>query len=345
MPLRQAVSPHLRPPTTVAGTMRAVLYALVPGIIALIGFFGMGVVWQLLLGVTTAVATEAAMLRLRGRPLKQFLNDWSAVVTGVLLAVAIPPIAPWWLIVVGTAFALVFAKHLYGGLGYNPFNPAMVGYVVLLIAFPQIMTHWAAPAGLGGSAPGPLTSLQVILGSGGLDGITAATPLDQVKTELGLARTLAEIRQGELWGVLGGRGWSWVNLLFLAGGLGLIATRVIGWRIPVGVLAGIVIPAAVHWSADPSTHPGAWFHLVSGGTMLGAFFIATDPVSAATTPRGRLIYGTGIGALTWLIRTYGGYPDGIAFAVLLMNMAAPMIDAYTRPRVYGHRRERGGGPS
>ncbi|MFB4203809.1 Electron transport complex subunit RsxD [wastewater metagenome] len=340
MTLRQAVSPHLRPPRTVGGTMRLVLYALVPGVLGQLWFFGAGVLWQIGLATATAVATEAAMLHLRGRPLALFLRDWSAVVTAVLLAVSLPGLAPWWMAVLGTAFGLVFAKHLYGGLGHNPFNPAMVGYVVLLVAFPRLMSQWPAPAGLAGGAPGPIAAAHAIFG-GGVDAVTAATPLDAVRTQLGQALTLPEIRQGPLWGALGGRGWAAINGLYLAGGAVLVATRTADWRIPAGVLAGIGVPAAFLWAIDPSLHPGLWFHWASGATMLGAFFIATDPVSAATTPRGRLIFGAGIGVLTWLIRTWGGYPDAIAFAVLLMNMAVPLIDRYTPPRIYGH--PRGGG--
>jgi len=336
-------SPHLKPPTSVGGVMREVLYALVPGVLALVWLFGFGVIWNIIIAAATAYACEAAMLATRKRPVRMFLADCSALVTAVLLGIALPPLAPWWLTVVGTAFAMVFGKHLYGGLGYNPFNPAMLGYVVLLISFPQHMTQWAAPASLVADPLGPLQSLQVILTGvlppgHSLDALTAATPLDAVKTGLGMAKTLPEIRSGAIWGALGGKGWVWVNVAFLGGGLYLVARRIIGWPIPAGVLTGLAVPAAVYWSADPSTHPGALFQLVSGAAMIGAFFIATDPVSAATTPRGRLYYGLGIGFITWLIRSFAGYPDGIAFAVLLMNMAAPLIDSYTRPRVYGQSR-------
>lgn len=342
-------SPHLKPPASVGGMMRQVLYALIPGTAALIWLFGWGVLWNVVLCTLTAAGAEAAMLRLRQRPVRLFLSDYSVAVTGVLLGLALPPLAPWWLPVVGTAFAVIFGKHLYGGLGYNPFNPAMVGYVVLLISFPREMTQWSAPASVADASLGPWASLVFTftgaLPAGvGIDALTAATPLDAVKTGLSLERTLPEIRSGAIWGPVGGKGWAAVNVAFLAGGLYLVARRIIGWQIPAGVLAGIAVPAAIAWLADPSTQPGVLFHLVSGAAMIGAFFIATDPVSAATTPLGRLYYGAGIGLLTWLIRSFAGYPDGIAFAVLLMNMAAPLIDSYTRPRVYGHRRRSGGAP-
>ncbi len=336
-------SPHLRPPVTVGGTMRQVGYGLIPGALVLVWAFGWGVVWNLILTTATAVGTEALMLRLRRRPVRHFLGDYSAVVTGLLIGLALPPLAPWWLPVVGTAFAMVFAKHIYGGLGYNPFNPAMVAYVVLLISFPRLMTQWSAPAGIADAQLGIWDSLVFTITRElppelTLDAITGATPLDAVRTGLRDARTLPEIRSVPLFTAFGGQGWWLANLAFLAGGIYLLVRRIIGWRIPVSLLAGIALPAAIHWIGDPTTHPGMIFHLFSGATMIGAFFIATDPVSAATTPQGRLVYGAGIGFLTWLIRTFGGYPDAIAFAVLLMNMTGPLLDHYLRPRVYGHSR-------
>jgi electron transport complex protein RnfD len=289
------------------------------------------------------VAAEAAMLRLRQRPLAPFLRDSSALVTALLLAVALPPIAPWWLTVIGTLFAIVVAKHLYGGLGYNPFNPAMVGYVVLLISFPLEMTQWLPPAGAGFERPGPGTTLGLILlgrpaGDTAVDAITQATPLDLIQTDIGLARTIEEIAASPLFGAVGGTGWEWVNLAFLLGGLWLLFRRIITWHIPVSLLAGLSLAALLFHVVDPSTHASPLFHLFSGASMLGAFFIATDPVSASTTPRGKLIFGAGIGVLVYVIRAWGGYPDGMAFAVLLMNIAVPTIDHYTQPRVFGEQR-------
>ncbi len=340
MPLASFSSPHLAREASVRRMMVRVLLALIPGAAALTAFFGWGVLYNIVLAGVTALAAEALMLRLRRRPVGLFLGDASALLTGVLLALALPPLTPWWITVLGTAFALVFGKHLYGGLGYNPFNPAMVGYVVLLVSFPREMTRWPLPTGLLEGSMGALEALQVTLGAGlseaRLDALTSATPLDQVKTQLAASLTLQEIRSGALWGRLAGAGWEWVNLAFLAGGLYLWRTGAIGWQIPAGVLGALGGLASFFWLLDPDLYPGAVFHLLSGGAMLGAFFIATDPVSAATTPRGRIIYGLGIGALIYVIRTWGGYPEGVAFGVLLMNLAAPLIDQLTRPRVYGH---------
>jgi electron transport complex protein RnfD len=168
-----------------------------------------------------------------------------------------------------------------------------------------------------------------------IDILTRATPLDIVKEGLRAARTFDELRAGSLFGDFGGRGWEWINNLIAVGGLYLLYTRTIRWHIPAAVLGGLLVPATILYFIDASRFAAPGFHLFSGASMLGAFFIATDPVSAATTNRGRLIYGAGIGVLTYSIRTWGGYPDGLAFAVLLMNASVPLIDRYTRPRIYG----------
>lgn len=340
MQFATGTSPHLPRPNSVHLVMRRVLTALVPGIVALTVVMGIGVITNLVLCTVSALLLEAASLWLRGRPVQSQLNDLSAVVTAWLLAIALPPLSPWWLILIASGFAIMVAKHLYGGLGYNPFNPAMVGYVVVLIAFPLELTSWVAPIGAGGADVGLWQSLQAIVGGGAasLDGVTAATPLDIAKTELIRGRTLDEIRNGVAFGIIGGHGWEWANLAFLAGGLWLLWKRVIQWQIPVSMLAGLAAMAGLFWVVDPGTHPSPLFHLATGAAILGAFFIATDPVSAATTPLGRVYFGAGIGVLSYVIRSWGGYPDGVAFAVLLMNLVAPTIDYYTQPRVFGHQR-------
>ncbi len=339
-------SPHLPVQAGVATVMRRVVLALIPGVAAYVAFFGYGVLINLVLASVTALVTEAAMLQLRGRPVKRFLTDYSALVTALLLGLALPPLAPWWLVVIGTAFALVFGKHLYGGLGYNPFNPAMLGYVVLLISFPTQMTLWPTAQPLFMPTLGFTESLHYVLNGAlptGLsaDALSGATPLDHLKTQLGLGLHVADIREASAtFGLIGGKGWEWVNLGFLLGGVWLLLKGVIRWQIPAGLVAGVGLIALPFWLAEPTLHASPLFHIGSGAVILGAFFIATDPVSACTTPRGRLYYGLGIGVLVYIIRSWGGYPDAIAFAVLLMNMAAPTIDQYTQPRVYGHGRRR-----
>jgi electron transport complex protein RnfD len=210
-----ASPPHSHAVASVGEIMRQVLYALVPGIVAYVFFFGWGVVINIVIAVAAALGSEYVMLRLRQRPLALYLYDGSAVVTAVLLALALSPLAPWWLTVLGTAFAIVFGKHFYGGLGHNPFNPAMVGYVVLLISFPQEMTVWLPPAELSARPLGFLDTLAMIttgnLPQGfTLDAVTAATPLDVMKTQLALERTVSEIRTSPLFGDFGGKGWEWM---------------------------------------------------------------------------------------------------------------------------------------
>jgi electron transport complex protein RnfD len=236
-------------------------------------------------------------------------------------------------------FAIVIAKHLYGGLGYNPFNPAMIAYAALLVSFPLEMTIW--PNAVGGFGSVDLgTTLAKVLGSGvaNWDAYTHATALDSVKIGLSLHQSTQQVMQGESVGLLGSQGWEWVNLAYLIGGGWMLYKRVITWHIPVAMLAGLVVLASTFWLLNTNQYPSPLFHLLSGATMLGAFFIATDPVTASTTPVGKLVFGFSMGALVYVIRTWGGYPDAVAFAVLIMNMAVPLIDTYTQPRVYGRKR-------
>ncbi|PCJ32444.1 MAG: electron transport complex subunit RsxD [Moraxellaceae bacterium] len=268
-------------------------------------------------------------------------------ITAVLLAVAMPPYSPWWLIVVAVTFAILIAKHLYGGMGYNPFNPAMIGYVLLLISFPLEMTTWVPAHTTEGvdAIPSFTQSLTMIFGTvdrSVIDGITMATPLDTFKTYAGNdldKLQSAAVLQGDIAGV----GWDWVNIAFLVGGLYLVARKIITWHIPVAMTVSLFVFAGIfHYAVDPDSYAPPLFHVLSGGTMLGAFFIATDPVTAATSNKGKLIYGALIGVLIYVIRAWGGYPDAIAFAVLLLNLCAPTIEYYTQPRTYGHKKANSG---
>ena len=333
-------APHMPPQTSVAKVMLQVLLALVPGILAYTWFFGPGILIQILLATLVALLFESLMLRFRGKPLKPFINDYSAVVTAVLFALCIPPLAPWWISCIAMLFAIVFAKHLYGGLGQNVFNPAMVGYVVVLISFPQAMTAWLPPLAIAENSPGLPETLRVIFTGhlsvpGGWDAITQATPLDTLKTGVEYGRMVSEIRLSPLFGDFGGMGWEWIANWFALGGFFLLYKRVISWQVPVAVIGTVVMLSLPFWLADPDSNPFPMQHVFSGALVLAAFFIATDPVSGCVSNRGRLIFGAGVGIITLLIRRWGGYPDGVAFAVLLMNMAAPLIDRYTRPRIYG----------
>lgn len=321
--------------------MQLVILATLPGVTALAVFFGIGVLINIVLACLCAVLFEAAVLKLRRRRVGFYLTDFSAIVTAVLLGAALPPWCPWWLVVVGVFFAIVVAKHVYGGLGYNPFNPAMIGYVVLLISFPVEMTQWAAPAGAlpDGQALNSLDQvLAKFLAAVETDGISAATPLDTLKQNSGF--TLQAVYASDpvlAAGRWAGSGWEWVNLAFLAGGVFLLFKGVFTWHAPVAMLTSLGLFAALFYDGGSSNSGGSpLLHWLSGGTMLGAFFIVTDPVTSAVSNRGRLIYGAAIGILVYLIRVWGNYPDAVAFAVLLMNFAAPFIDFYTLPRTYGH---------
>lgn len=322
--------------------MGQVLLALLPGIVVLSAFFGVGVVTNIILASAFALALEALVLVMRRRAPRPALNDGSALVTAWLLALALPPLSPWWLIASAALFAICIAKHLYGGLGHNPFNPAMVGYAAVLIAFPVELTAWVEPVGANLATPTLGASLEaVFLGSGaaGIDGLSGPTALDVVQNDLAGGRMLTELSSGPAFGLLGARGSEWAALAFLCGGLWLLYRKVIAWRIPLSMLSGLTAMATLFWIYDAELYASPLFHLFSGATLLAAFFVATDPVSASTTPRGRLWFGAGIGVLTYVIRAWGGYPDGVAFAVLLMNLAAPTVDYFTRPRIYGQQSE------
>ncbi len=346
MQFKTATSPHQTHTSSVSSVMYKVLLALIPGTIAMIVFFGWGVLVNILLACVVALTSEALMLWVRKRPIKPYLMDGSALLTACLLALALPQLAPWWLTTVGTAFAIIVAKHLYGGLGFNPFNPAMVGYVVVLISFPREMTQWVPPLLEDYTLLTFSETLRVIF-TGELplnytwDAVTMATPLDTIKTQLGLELSVGEIENhkqyGSMFGEIGGFGWEWVNGLFLATGLLLAIKGIIDWRIPAGLIITLLLLSNTFALYDYASYTPPTFHLFSGGIMLGAFFIATDPVTAATSSKGRWLFGAGIGAFIFIIRTWGGYPDGIAFAILLMNMAVPLLDYYTMPRAYGHR--------
>ena len=346
----QISSPH----TTRAGTsgkvMQQVLLATIPGIAALTLSFGIGTLINLVLCATFCLVFEASFLRLRKRQVGFYLRDYSALVTAFLLGIALPPYAPWWLVLVGCFFAIVIAKQLYGGLGFNPFNPAMVAYVVLLISFPVEMTRWALdahalPADV--VLPNIQQALQLVFSgqaTGLVDGWTAATPLDVVKQAKGLTLDQVYDSNAVLHSAkLAGAGWEWVNLGFLAGGCYLLYKRVFTWHAPVAMLTSLCVLSLVFYDGGSSASKGSpLFHLLSGASMFGAFFIVTDPVTSAVSTKGRLIYGACIGALVFIIRAWGNYPDALAFAVLLMNFAAPFIDYYTLPRTYGHQKANSG---
>ena len=336
-------SPYFRQSSSVQSVMLRVLLALIPGILAYVWFFGGAILVQLVLASAAALAGEAAVLQLRNKPLGQYLGDGSALVTAWLIALTLPPLVPWWLTVAATLFAIVIVKQLYGGLGQNPFNPAMAAFCVMIIAFPQLMSQWPAALAAQGFSNFSAQLQAIFASSAGreLDALTMATAIDTLRTGLhaaGSEATVASLRHGAAFGHFGAQGWEWVAGGYLLGGLWLLQQRLISWHIPGAFLATLALIAALAHGIAPATQADALFHLFSGGAMLAAFFIATDPITAASTPRGKLIYAAGIALITWVIRSFGAYPDGIAFAVLLMNIAVPLIDMRTQPAVFGHKR-------
>ncbi|HGK4671530.1 TPA: electron transport complex subunit RsxD [Kluyvera georgiana] len=350
MVFKIASSPYTHNHRQTSRIMMLVIVAALPGILVQSWFFGWGTFIQLILAIVAACLAEALVLRLRRQNIARTLADNSALLTGLLLAISIPPLAPWWMVVLGTVFAVIIAKQLYGGLGQNPFNPAMIGYVVLLISFPVQMTSWLPPHEIAAVTPGFMDALQVIFTGHttagqdmnalklGIDGISQATPLDTFKTSLHAGQPVETVLNAAIYhDALAGIGWQWVNVAYLVGGLFLLWQKAIRWHIPVSFLVSLAFCSTLGWLLHPESVASPQMHLLSGATMLGAFFILTDPVTASTTNRGRLIFGALAGLLVWLIRSFGGYPDGVAFAVLLANITVPLIDYYTRPRVYGHR--------
>lgn len=327
-------TPYLRKPASVTRVMATVLLALLPGLLTYVWFFGAGILVNLAIASCTAVAAEALVLKARARPVAISVRDLSAVVTAWLIVLSFPPLAPWWLTMLATVLAIVVAKHLYGGLGQNPFNPAMVAYCLMIVAYPSVMSHWPALAH-GDFA----TQLGTILGTvPPADAVTAATPLDALRTGLRESgATVGQVLSGPSFGYVGGKGREWIALAYFAGGLFLLQRRLITWHLPLAFLAGLALISLPFWLADSARYASPLFQLASGGSMLAAFFIVTDPVSAATTPRGKLIFAAGIAVIAYFIRTFGAYPDGIAFAVLLMNLCVPLIDMKTQPAVFGHK--------
>lgn len=329
-------SPYLLQNVSVRRIMLYVLAALLPGIAAYVWQIGPAILVQITLATLTALASEALMLKLRGKPLALFLGDGSAVVTAWLIALTFPPLGPWWLIVAGTAFAIIVAKHLYGGLGQNPFNPAMVAFAVCIVSFPVLMSQWP-PAGLSASFG---EQLAVIFGwAPRIDAFSGATALSELRNALRYSKVLLPIEtivaDKKIFGSIAGRGWEWISLAYLLGGLWLWRCKIIDWRQPLGFITGLTLIAGAFWLFDAEGFASPLFHFFSGGAMLGAFFIITDPISGCTTPRGKLLFGFFAGLIAYVIRVFGGYPDGVAFAVLFLNICVPLIDMRTQPPVFG----------
>jgi RnfABCDGE-type electron transport complex D subunit len=349
--LAPVASPHAHGGASVGRTMLRVQFALVPATFYGFWLFGWPSFFVWLATVLSCLGWEALCLKMAGsKRIRATLWDGSAFLTGWLLALTLPPWAPWWVAVVGGFIAIVIGKQVFGGLGQNVFNPAMVARVALLVSFPLPLTQWVAPLSLAGAGgPDFVDGLRIFLGSLPLpDTMASASLLGHAKTELSRGADLLHalaVPGAPLpsWiGIRAGSLGESASLLILAGGLYLLACRVISWHIPLAVLAGLAVPAAIGHAIDPARHLDAVTQLLSGAALLGAFFIATDYVTSPNTSAGQIVFGVGIGLITWIIRTWGGYPEGMAFAVLLMNALVPVIDRFARPRILG--RDRKGRP-
>lgn len=317
--------PYLKSRLSLDAVMFRVSLALMPGGLMMGWQWGWGLLFHLCIALLTAWGCETLVMLIRRRPALPALRDGSATLTALLLALSLPPLTPWWITLTGTALAIVLAKQLYGGLGHNLFNPAMVAYAILLVSFPRLMTMWPE------ASLDLVDTARCITDRATFDGLTGATPLDAVKTQWAQTRESGLLPHFDPVAAK----QAWVNLGFLLGGLLLLSQRLIDWRIPSGFLGGLLTISLIAYLLEPQHYPTPLFQLSAGAAQLGAFFIATDPVTAAATPRGRWIYAGGAGVIVAFIRLGGVYADGVAFAILLMNLAVPTLDRYTRPRVYG----------
>jgi len=341
-------SPHTHQARRVSQIMLWVIVALLPATTWGIYQFGWPAFNVLMLSVFTALLTEALCLRIAQKPITPFLMDGSALLTAWLLAMSLPPWAPWWIVVFGNVFAISIGKQLFGGIGQNVFNPAMLARVVLLVSFPLEMTTWVAPLPLfSASAADFLQGLSItFIGVPNLDSVTSASILGHIKTGFTQGHTVSEsianlayspgmTALGQISGSLGETS----ALLIAIGGVLLLGLRIISWHIPFSMLATVAVMASIGNAIDPDHYLNASYHLLSGGLMLGAFFIATDMVTSPSTRMGQVVFGVGCGALDYVIRTWGGFPEGLGFAIILMNAATPLIDHFVRPRIYGRGRD------
>lgn len=308
MSAAQRVTPLGRPVFRVGRQMRLVLAALVPGVVTASVIYGPRVPLHLAVALIAALGCEYLMTRARGTDPSVPIADGSVLVLAVLVATAIAPSASVLITVAAVGIGVVFGKHVYGGLGCNLFNPAMVGYAFVLACFPAELSNWPVP-----------------------DGSSGATLLEYARTQFALGYLREEVLAAAPVGIIGARGQEIVALAFGIGGLALLATRTIHWRIPAATLSGFVIAATVAYALDPSRALGPLTHLFSGSIVLAAFFVATDPVSSPVTRRGQLLFGLGVGVLVYLVRVAGAYADGVAFAVLMMNASAPWLDGIGQP--------------
>ena len=312
-------SPHLRHPDSVPKIMLSVIISLLPAVAASVYFFRWRAVVLYLACLAGAILTEAVFLAVRKKPLSTLL-DGSAVITGLLLAMTLPPSLRLDQAVIGAVVAIALGKQVFGGLGHNIFNPALVGRAFLQTAFPVAMTTWIPP----------VTKI--------INTATYATPLGNLKFQNAVAQHTLTPLKDLFWGNTGGCLGETSALALLIGALYLVARKTIDWKIPAGIILSLSVFTGIFWLARPDKYASPLFHLLSGGLIIGAFFMATDMVTSPITPRGTIIYALGIGFLVGLIRLFGGYPEGVMYSILLMNTVVPLLNRSTRPRLLGERR-------
>ena len=320
-------SPHVHSGDSVQKNMYGVLLALVPALAASVWFFGLGALIVTLTSVLACVLFEHLIQKfLLKKP--STIMDGSAAVTGLLLAFNLPTNIPLGLIIIGAAIAIGMGKMSFGGLGQNPFNPALVGRVFLLISFPVQMTSWPVPIAARGAY---------------IDAVTGPTPLSVVKEGLSAGRPFSELTAeipsylNLFMGQMGGSAGEVAGVALLLGLLCMLIKKIVTWHIPVAVVGSIAVFTGVLHLSDPQAYASPLFHLLTGGVLLGAFFMATDYASSPMSKRGMLLYGAGIGIITVLIRIYGSYPEGVSFAILIMNAFTPLIDKYIKPKRFGEK--------
>jgi len=318
------LTPYLKPESSA----RTVLIATIPGVTITVFFFGPGILVNIIWGSIVAVLLEILALKLRKRPALSSIKDFSTILTATLLCISIPPYSPWWLITIGVFSSLMLAKHIFGTARQAIFNPVMVGYAVLLISFPIEMTSWQAPTHLS-QAPTFLAALKACFVPDYFDAKTMATPLDILRNNEALTTSDLWLSHPQL-GHWGGKGLEWISMVYLISGLWMLKKGIFTWHAPFSMLLSITLASVIFYDYGSSASGGSpIFHLLSGGTMLGAFFIITQPGSSPRSAIGKIMFGGLIGILIYIIRSQGLYPDGIAFSVLLMNFATPLIDRLT----------------
>jgi electron transport complex protein RnfD len=316
-------SPHTRDKLKTDKIMLYVVYAMLPAVAVSIYYFGLNAIKTYALTIVFTLVLEAAFQKIRGRQIS--LSDNSALVTAILLAMNLPPVSPWWMILAGSFIAIIMSKQIYGGLGQNPFNPALVARVFLLISWPAQMTNWTAPT--------------PIINNFTFDAVSSATPLGTAKTEIMshghiISQNLTD-NLGLLIGNASGSLGEISAIALILGGLFLLYKRIISWHIPFSFIASFMLIVTLYWFYAPDKTLPPMTHLLSGGLLLGAIFMATDMVTSPVTKNGQLIFGVGCGVLTAVIRLWGGYPEGVSFAILIMNAVVPIIDYYMRPKSFG----------